>query len=155
MWTGRIETIVSIANEYTPLSEPQWTRNQVEYALKELRKSGWIATERKGRNKPMSYMRSRPQDLLINLEEKKIKPPMETKVKTSKRYNFENKVVIVPHTVSKTDDKIWEEFQVWSRGKVSVSTYQFIIESKQSSDLPDRISNIWSKWQNLKSACNQ
>ncbi len=149
-WTGRIETIVAIANEYTPISQPQWTRHQVDYALRELKKSGWIVTQRKGRNKPMTYLRSRPQDLLINLEEKVNKPPIETKVPMIKHYNFETYKQIGESRTRKSDVNVWEEFQLWSKGKVSSSTYQSIIESKQSSDLPDRISNIWNQWQNTK-----
>ncbi|TGN20793.1 hypothetical protein [Leptospira idonii] len=146
-WTGRIETIVQIANEFTPLSEPQWTKHQVEYALKELRKSGWISAYRKGRNKPMTYMRSRPEDVLP-LSVKESKPTKLRMVAVDP-----TKEVFLKQKIESPEQDVWKEFQDWSRGKVSDSTYQSIRESKHSSELPGRISQIWLSWQSSRAVC--
>ncbi|TGM35699.1 hypothetical protein EHQ75_16040 [Leptospira levettii] len=63
-WQGRINHIVALANENTPLGMPRWTYAKVDYALRWLRKEGWIHASRPARNKALVYSRSRPSDIL-------------------------------------------------------------------------------------------
>ncbi|TGM22007.1 hypothetical protein [Leptospira meyeri] len=63
-WQGRINHIVDLANENTPLDMPRWTYAKVDYALRWLRKEGWIQTSRPARNKALVYSRTRPTDIL-------------------------------------------------------------------------------------------
>lgn len=70
-WCGRINKIVEIANEYTPSNLPRWTYARVDYALRWLRKEGWLYAERPARNKPLVYYRDAPKDILPFKEEAK------------------------------------------------------------------------------------
>ncbi|TGL35579.1 MULTISPECIES: hypothetical protein [Leptospira] len=63
-WQGRINHIVELANANTPLNMPRWTYAKVDYALRWLRKEGWIQASRPARNKALVYTRSRPGDVL-------------------------------------------------------------------------------------------
>ncbi|PJZ87013.1 hypothetical protein [Leptospira levettii] len=63
-WQGRINHIVELANANTPLSMPRWTYAKVDYALRRLRKEGWIYASRPARNKALVYSRTRPTDVL-------------------------------------------------------------------------------------------
>lgn len=63
-WSGRINKIVEIANENTPLSQKRWTYARVDYILRWLRKEGWIKADRPARNKALVYSASKPTDVL-------------------------------------------------------------------------------------------
>lgn len=63
-WSGRINKIVEIANEMTPIKHGKWTYAKVDYALRWLRKEGWLYAERPARNKALVYRSSRPTDVL-------------------------------------------------------------------------------------------
>lgn len=68
-WQGNINKLVELANAKTPLRLPRWTYAKVDYALRWLRKEGWLRAERPARNKPLVYYKSHPDDLL-QFEEK-------------------------------------------------------------------------------------
>jgi len=67
-WTGRINKIVEIANENTPFNQPRWTYSRVDYALRWLRREGWLNAARPARNKPLVYSKSSPVDVLLMAE---------------------------------------------------------------------------------------
>jgi len=69
VWQGRINKLVELANANTPANLPRWTYAKVDYALRWLRKEGWLRAERPARNKPLVYYKSHPSDLL-QFEEK-------------------------------------------------------------------------------------
>jgi hypothetical protein len=63
-WQGRINKIVELANEMTPLNLPRWTYSRVEYALRKLREEGWLRVERPARNRALVYYKSHPLQVL-------------------------------------------------------------------------------------------
>lgn len=132
-WQGRINHIVALANENTPLDLPRWTYAKVDYALRWLRKEGWILASRPARNKALVYSRTRPTDILpfLEIEEPKVEV-----------VNIQYEVVTNP-VVSLEG---WAEFKSWSERSLSKSTYSQISSLSSPELLKGSSRLIWTSW---------
>lgn len=63
-WQINLKRLVDLANEYTPHNQKRWTYGRVKYAVAQLKKLGWLRSERPNRYRGLLYFRSTPTDLL-------------------------------------------------------------------------------------------
>lgn len=132
-WQGKISHIVDLANANTPLSMPRWTYAKVEYALRWLKKEGWITSSRPARNKPLVYTRKRPSDLLPFPE---IKEPKVEVVE----------VLQIEESAPAVSLDGWKEFKSWSERSLSKSTYSQISSLSSPELLKGSSRIIWINW---------